>query len=86
MDSLKVEIEQVARQGMTNGKTPKPYFILDCYVTQTVRSQLRPITVEKADVVTGKPVLNSGLETNEKVRYLYINTYIYIYILLYMYR
>ena len=33
MDSLKVEIEQVARQGMTNGKTPKPYFILYCYVT-----------------------------------------------------
>lgn len=34
MDSaLKVEIEGVARQGMTKGATPKPYFILDCYVT-----------------------------------------------------
>lgn len=30
---LTVEVERIARNGMTKGTTPKPYFILDCYVT-----------------------------------------------------
>ena len=33
MELLKVEVEKIARQGMTKGATPKPYFIFDCYVT-----------------------------------------------------
>lgn len=31
--NLTVEVERIARDGMTNSKTPKPYYILDCYVT-----------------------------------------------------
>lgn len=30
---LTIEVERIARDGMTNSKTPKPYYILDCYVT-----------------------------------------------------
>jgi hypothetical protein len=30
---LNVEVERIARTGMTKGTTPKPYYILDCYVT-----------------------------------------------------
>ena len=29
---LTFEVERIARDGMTNSKTPKPYYILDCYV------------------------------------------------------
>lgn len=32
MDLVKVEVERIAKQGMTNSKSPKPYFIMDCYV------------------------------------------------------
>lgn len=30
---LTVEVERIAKHGMTNSKTPKPYYILDCFVT-----------------------------------------------------
>jgi hypothetical protein len=31
--NLTIEVERIARDGMTNSKNPKPYYILDCFAT-----------------------------------------------------
>jgi hypothetical protein len=52
--NLTVEVERIARDGMTNSKTPKPYYILDCYVT--LPGLKHP---QACQLFSGKP-LNAG--------------------------
>jgi hypothetical protein len=55
--NLTVEVERIARDGMTKGTTPKPYYILDCYVS--LPGLKHP---QACQLFSGKP-LNAGFYT-----------------------